>query len=203
MGKEKIVNLEELSMSGINLSGVEGEILAGGVVKIKKVNLYDTHITTGQVNQLAKKILDEEELGLECLDLCGVNLSGVEAETMAGAVVRLRRVDLSSTRLTAAQVDILIDRVAMEEKLGLEDLDLWGVGLNNVNAGKLARAVVRIKEVGLSLTILTTDQVNVVFRRIIGEENRALERLDMFGVNLRGVQGNLVDLVRAAVTLDY
>ena len=50
--KEKIVNLEELSMGGVNLIGVESDTLAGGVVKIKKVNLAGTHCTayhrTGQ-----------------------------------------------------------------------------------------------------------------------------------------------------------
>ena len=63
------------------------------------------------------------------------------------------------------------DKVAMEEKLGLEYLNLGNVDLSNVNAGKLARAVVRIKEVFLSGTRLTTDQLNVIFQGIIGEEN--------------------------------
>ena len=53
VGKEKIVNLEFLNMVDVNLSGVEGEILAGGVVKIKQVALADTRLTTGQVNKLA------------------------------------------------------------------------------------------------------------------------------------------------------
>ena len=152
-----------------------------------------------QVNQLAKKIVDEEELILEDLDMWENNLSGVEAETLAGAFARLRRADLSSTHLTVAQVDILSDKVAMEEKLGLEYLDLWGVNLSNVNAGKLARAVVRIKEVRLSHTRLTTDQLSVMFQGIIGEENMALERLYLWGVNLGGVERNLVDQVRAAL----
>ena len=131
-------------MRRYNLSGVEGEILAGGVVKIKKVNLRLTQLTTGQVNQLARKILDEEELILEDLQLGHVNLSGVEADPLARAVARLTTVNLYNTHLTAAQVDILIDRVAMEEKLGLEILDLGFVDLSNVNAVKLAQAFVRI-----------------------------------------------------------
>ena len=78
-------------MVDVNLSGVEGEILAGGVVKIKQVALADTRLTTGQVNKLAKKILDEERLILEELYISNVNLGGVEIEILAASSSRSRK----------------------------------------------------------------------------------------------------------------
>ena len=54
---------------------------------------------------------------LEDLDMARVNLSGAEVETLAGAVARMRRVVLSHTHLTPAQVDILSDAIAKQEKL--------------------------------------------------------------------------------------
>ena len=111
---------------------------------------------------------------LEDLRLARVNLSGAEAEILAKAVVKLKKVGLHGTDLTTDQVNVLCDIILGEEKLVLEDMDLEGVNLGQVNAGQLARAVVKMKTVNLNYTQLTTDQLTVLCQTIVRENNLPL-----------------------------
>ena len=96
--KERIVNLEELNMSSNNLSRLDRDLLANGVVKIKKVSLAETRLTSVQLNSLSEKIVTETQLILEDLNLRGVNLSRAKGPTLASAVVKIKKVVLTGQR---------------------------------------------------------------------------------------------------------
>ena len=76
-----------------------------------------------------------------------------------------------------------------------------GVDLSGAEEETLAGAVVKMRRVNLDHTCLTIAQVNIIFQRILKEENRVLETLHLWRVDLVGVERNLVDRVRAVVTI--
>ena len=149
-----------------------------------------------------------------------VNLSGTGPDTLAKAVVKMKRVDLWGARLTTDQINVLCDVIVREEKwvedihvlcdilfgrvkrLALEHMDLRGVNLGQVDALKLARAIVKMKTVKLSGTHLTTNQLKVLCRTIVCEKNMALKDLRLVGVGLDRVDKDLVDRVRTVVNIE-
>jgi hypothetical protein len=171
-------------------SGVENRMeFLGAVVKIKIVDLAWTQLSTGQINHLWQKIVEEEKMILEDLNMSGVNLCRADGEMMARAFVKMKKVYLGSTQLLPAQINILCDTIVDQEKMDLEVIHLRDVYLRKVDADKLARAVVRVKTVYLQDTFLTGGQLSAICRRITGEKQLALKTLVLDGKNkLKGVR---------------
>ena len=105
---EKIVQLKELDMKWISLSGVDDQLLARAVVKVKTVSLEGTRQTTVQWTTLLQTILAEKELVMESLDMSHNNLGGVDDQLLARAVVRMKIKDLNNTCLTTVQATTLL-----------------------------------------------------------------------------------------------
>ena len=101
---EEELDLENISFRENKLGEVESDLLARAVVKIKTVDLNDTELTACQATAIFHAILEEEELDLKNLNIGDNYLDEVDdSELMAGAVVRLKTVDLNYGELTTSQ----------------------------------------------------------------------------------------------------
>ena len=101
--------------------------MASAVVRVKSVNISGTHLTTNQVNTLWRAVKEEEEdiKKLETLNMSEqvyLDLSDVDSQLLANAVVRVKSVDISDIHLTPDQVNTLCRTITEEENLVLEDL---------------------------------------------------------------------------------
>ena len=104
----------------------------------------------------------EKIVQLKELEISSNNLSEVDDQLMARAVVRIQTVNLYETRLTTVQVTTLLQTILAEEELVLESLDITGTNLGKIDSQLLARGLVRIKTVNLVYTSLTTVQVTTL-----------------------------------------
>ena len=77
--------LEKLYMGWINLSAVDGQLLARAVVKIKNVGLHATQLSAAQATAIFNAVMGEEDLVLEELYMTGNNFVGVDVG-LAGEV---------------------------------------------------------------------------------------------------------------------
>ena len=73
--------------------------------------------------------------------------------------------------------------------LQLENLCLWQVNLSLTNALKMSKAILRMKQVSLAQTYLTTHQLNILIDAILAakESEQKLEYLNLSGNNFEGV----------------
>ena len=113
----------------------------------------------------------------------------------------VNNVVLWRTELTTDQANVLCDVIVSQEKLVLEDIDLWQVNLRMVNAGQLSRAIVKMKKVDLTFTELSTYQLTVLCQTIVRENNMALKELRLVGDWLDRVDKGLVDRAKKVVKI--
>ena len=161
-------------------------------------------VTTGE-NRPGHRIIEEEEeesvKKLESMNMMDVDLSDVDSQLMASAIVRVKSVDMSGTYLTADQVNTLCCRIIEEEESvkTLECLNMMDVDLSDVGSQLLASAFVRVKSVDITDTDLTTDQVDTICKMIIEKNCLILEDLTMNSY----VQDKVRDMVKEKVKLRY
>jgi len=101
------------------------------------------------------------------------DLSSVEPELLARAVVQLEEVDLRYTRLTTNQVNTIF--TSMTGNCKLKTLRVCGNDLSTVEADVLAQAVTKVEEVDMSNCGLTPQQVTALCRAMEG--NSKLKKL--------------------------
>ena len=107
--------IRDLSLQGLDLSALEDNLVARAAVHLVRVSLRKTKLTTKQATALFIANLGRSKL--KVLDLCNVNLSGVDSDVAALSLTRFREVDLSCTWLTKDQIVRLAHQVSKFTKL--------------------------------------------------------------------------------------
>ena len=144
------------------MSGIQPDLLAGAIRRLRKIILRYTCLTTEQSSQVVKAV--NFSATLVEVDLSGVNLESVEAELLAGAVRRLHKVKLESTRLTIEQSFEVVK--AVNSSTTLVEVDLSCNNLRNVEVDLLAGAVHRLHKISLRSTELEVEQCTEVVNAI-------------------------------------
>merc|ERR1719369_32648 len=180
-------NMRELQLRQLDMSGIPRDLLGEAVSRSRLAslsmceNLRPTRITAVFTHTSRSKTLEE-------LDFERVDLSSVPAPLLVGTVVRLRKVNLSSTSLTAPQASALLTGVLSSSSL--EDLDLAGVDLRHMPPDLLAHAVSRLRRVCLWHTYLTTQQITAILKRC--RLSTSLDFLDLSTNNISSVPPKLL-----------
>ena len=107
--------LRELVLQGLDLSSLEDSVIAKAGVKLVRLSVKKTKLTTKQTTALLIANLGRSKL--KVLDLSNVNLSGVDPDVLALSLTRLREVSLLATWLTKEQTVGLVNQVVKFTKL--------------------------------------------------------------------------------------
>ena len=176
---------------------VDSQLFAKAIVGVKRVNITNTRLFPDHVNILCRTIIEEEESvkKLETLNISNVDLAFVdkqlaahdvidcydlriieENQLLAHALVRVKSVDISYTKLRADKVNTLFRTILEEEESvkKLESIKMSGVDLCHVDSKLLANAVVRVKCVNIEHTNLTQNQVDTICQTIIEKDQSLL-----------------------------
>ena len=105
--------------------------------------------------------------------------------------------DLRSIDLTTVQATTLLKTILTEEELVIESLYMSRNNLNEVDDQLLARALVKLKTVGLQYTGLTTVQASTLLQTILTEKELVTESVDLMGNNMNSVDSQLLARARA------
>ena len=124
--------LEDLNLKNVYLRDVDGGLLAKAVVLLSRVGLASTRMTADQVSRVLTGVTAGNSR-LRTLDMSDLRLSSVDSQLLAGAVARLRSVDIARTGLTAEQLTGLC-RAAGQNQDGVV---LGGVNTGGVDHGIL------------------------------------------------------------------
>merc|ERR1719187_629647 len=100
-GTCQLKTLQRFTITEIFL--VDSQLLAGAVTKIKSVDLGELDLTRSQATAIFQGIQSEVKLELEDLNIRSTYLRETEDDILAGAVLRLKTVNLNGTQLTTSQ----------------------------------------------------------------------------------------------------
>ena len=108
------------------------------------------------------------------------DLSSVAAGLLAKVTVKLEELHMRNARLTGQQLEAIFVALAAESKL--KKLILKDTNLSSVNAGLMAKAVIKLEEVAMRYTEMTAQQFAAILSAITN--NRGLRKLDVVGNHL-------------------
>ena len=124
--------------------------------------------------------------GLRLVEMCGANLSSVDAGLLARVVDKLEEVSFLDTELTGKQVEAVMTAIRAEGCL-VKKLNISFNNLSTVEPRLLASLVNRLEEVRMYRTQLTVKQVEAVLtqslvktslRKLVMEGNEENSELD-------------------------
>jgi len=116
--------LKRLELTNLDLSSVEAPIMAQAVTELEELSLCNTRLTSQQVVAIFSAI--DSATKLRILKIRHLNLSVVDADLVARAVIRLETVWLHSTGLTGQQVARILGQ--SRASTSLKELVLCGYG---------------------------------------------------------------------------
>ena len=154
-------HLRFLDFGSTDLSYVPADVLAEGLVNLRKAEFENTKLTQDQAETLFLKIMEKSELKLRFLKIRFNDLSSVCPEILSSAIIRLAEVNLGYTQLTSHQVNTLM-RMILTEKLTLRKLIIGGNDFSSVAPDILSRAMGRLKTGNLMSTYLSRGQMNAL-----------------------------------------
>lgn len=176
------------------------DLMSQALVRLEAVSLWKTRLKFYQLDRLFCEIAESESLELRSLDLSFTLISSVTASLLAKALVRLEAVVLFDTRLDDSAVLSLLTEISVSEKLTLRSLDIRYNQLSCVPPQLLSRSLVRLEEVDLWNTLLTSHQLHSILEAIARSTQLNLSKLSLKGLDLSPASSDLLSqaMVRLA-----
>jgi len=122
------------------------------------------------------------------LRLKNKNVSGVDAELLASAVIKLETLEFSNTQLTQQQIVAILTAVSDGRKM--TKLDISFNDMSGIDKKLLAKAVTKMKKLNITDTNLTQEQAEAILTAV-SEEN-VVSKLYIGFNNLSGVDPGLM-----------
>lgn len=149
------MKLNHVRFSHVNLSEVPVHLISKVLNMSRTGDISGTGLAQNQVTEILTNLT--KSTSLRELNLQGINLSQVSCEVLAKAVVSLNKVSLRKTKLTTKQCTAVFATNLGPTKL--RDLDLSNVNLSDVDGDLLSMSITRLRDVDLTCTWLTKNQV--------------------------------------------
>ena len=106
------------------------------------------------------------------LDICsGTSLAHIPAYIFSNALVRLERIYLIGTVLTAAQIETVLMTITLTEDLTLSHFSFLALDASSVDGEILCGAISRLEVVELLDTTLTQRQLASIFQLVATREH--------------------------------
>ena len=181
--------LTKLSISHNDLSGIEPELLAKAVTKLEFLNVINTKLTQQQVVAIFTALSEENKLTE--LFISENDLSQVDPELLYKAIVNLKILKVTETRLTKQQAVAIF--TAVSEGREMTTLYIAGNDLSGVYSGLLVKAVTKLQVLHVMYTGVTQQQAVAILTA--ASEGSNLTKLYIRGNDLSGVDSALLTKV--------
>ena len=144
-------------------------------VENKKTKMFDV-ISKAEVLSVLQTIIEATHLELKHLKLYGEDLSSVNPEILAQAVVRVDRANLNGTNLTDEQVTKLFTKIVNTQNINLKFLALVFYNISLVPADLFAQVVIKLEDPNyVMLSCATEEQVLAVCNKIVETDRQDLK----------------------------
>ena len=169
-------HLKSLYISRTDLSPVHPEVLSKVLSRLETVTLGLTYTTTEQAVALFSEMARTSVMKKFDLSLDWVDLSSVNPNVLATALVRLEEVSPLGIRITHEQAVALCREISQNSQL--KKLVLYSIDFSSVDPDVLAAAVTNVKKVNFHSSNLSPKQVSSIFTHVLDGENK-LRKLEL------------------------
>jgi len=149
--------LQYLSLVEEDLSNVDKNVLAKGIVKLTEVDLGKTNLGKEQLECLLDALSTATPLCLKTICMGHTNLTDVTPTLLSSSITRLEKADLSWTNLNNSQLIRLVTSIVHSPSC-LSSMSLAGVKLSTLPPLLLSNLLTKLTAVDLGWTELTADQ---------------------------------------------
>lgn len=160
--------LESLNIYHFNMHCIDPEIISNIPVKLKRLVMDDTGLSEDQTQALFSGITRNDTL--TSLSLVLIDLSGVEPDTLAKALAKLKSVAFTECDLDCEQVEAVLKMMA--KKSNIIELMLTGsedepLDLTEVSPDILALAVNKLERFNLNNAVVTREQADKLLQQVL------------------------------------
>ena len=172
--------IRKLDLSYNSLANISPSHLAKVVCSLRSWDWVSCHIHPDQMVAIVTEIADSPDLRLKsaCFN---ENLSEVEKDVLARAIVRLENVKFFDNKFSSDQLNELFKAIVKKERISLKSLEFSHCNLDLSSRELLAQAVCRLENVDLVVSQVTSGHSNAIFRQIIRDEALNLKNLTLEG----------------------
>ena len=172
--------IRKLNLSYNSLNNISPSHLAKVVCSLRSWDWISCNIRPDQMVAIVTEIADSPDLRLKsaCFN---ENLSEVEKDVLARAVVRLENVKFFDNKFSSDQLNELFKAIVKKERISLKSLEFSHCNLDLSSRELLAQAVCRLENVDLVVSQVTSAHSNAIFRQIIKDEALNLKNLTLEG----------------------
>ena len=131
----KIILSENLKLKqldicgGTSLAHIPADILSQALVRLERINLIGTVLTTDQIQNVLITISVCKEMKLRHFSLLALDASAVPGEILVAAISRLEVVELLDTTITSHQLTSIFQLVASRQHIYIHTFTLsFGLG---------------------------------------------------------------------------
>ena len=120
-------------------------------------------------------ISEATQLELKYLSLLFIDLSSVQPQVLAQAVVRVEEANLACTKLTDEQVSTVLTTIVNTECLTLKRLSLLGNNISPVPPDLLAQVVIKLEDPNKVMVGATKQQILAICKKIVRVDKQHLK----------------------------
>merc|ERR1712059_214601 len=117
-----------------------------------------------------------DDVNLKIIDLGENDLSEVNPELIAGALLELETAFFYGTDMTTEQVQAFFS--ALDKNCRLKNLDIGSADLSGVEPELIAHTVAKLEHSDMSASTMTSEQVNSLLKQILVEPSLKTLRID-------------------------
>ena len=195
------VQLKKLTIRG-GLDNID--IVAGAAMKLETLN---AELSRPQVEAVLTMLAATEDSRLRDLVVYGgggANLSLLDPEVVAGALIKLKTVKTDIHGLSNGQLSALFSRILQAPVLRLTRLHLWGKVLSLVPPQVMAGAIQRLEVVELQLGRMTGEQATVILTLAKEERLGRIKTIKIYQIRgMRSVSPALIQEARLNAKLKW
>lgn len=172
--------IRKLNLSYNSLHTISPSHLATVVCSLRSWDWVSCHIRSEQMAAIVSEIADSPNIRLKsaCFN---ENLSEVEKDVLARAVVRLENVKFFDNKFSSDQLNELFKAIVKKERISLKSLEFSHCDLFLSSRELLAQAVCRLENVDLVVSQVSPAHSNAIFKQIIKDEALNLKNLTLEG----------------------
>jgi len=182
MSTKSPVVIEDLNLTGVDLTEVSPDILQAALITLRKINLVRSNLTTVQIQVFFTELSKKYSPVIEDITLSD-NISEVSPDILANALVKIKKINLRDAKHT----DMTTFFVNLDMISVVEDLDVSDNGLCDVPPDILAAGLATLRKINLHDAKLTTQQLTMLFTEITNKSHQVVEEINLSGADLSHV----------------